>query len=171
MKQIQDKVEVLELLELDLIEKIRDAVTAAGLGSAIHGVFSLDDLEKKTEGSLNGRVAFGVAYQGITPVTEHKELNVAKGNAAAMADFIFAVLVAAPVDTLCSQRITATRLLTILRNGILGKSVNAGEPQGRNSVARAWNFVQEKPEIGESSETMLYYTQVWRLVLPMKGNL
>jgi hypothetical protein len=169
--QLQDRQDQLIVLEKDLIKKIQDAVAAAGLTGCVHGVFSLDDLENKTEDSLQGGIAFGVAYQGIKPVTDRApQLNPPQGNAVQMADYMFVVLIAAPVDEFCSQRLTASTLLTILRQGILGRAVVEDGLTGRNSTQRCWNFVQEKPELSESTETMLYYTQVWRLVLPMKGN-
>lgn len=169
--QLHDNPAFLEVLEQDLIDKLKNAVNNAGLCGHVYGVFSLDDLESKNAEDLNGGIAFGVAYQGMKPITEHRDqLNPGKGPAVQMADAFFMVLVAAPVAEFCNQRLTAHRLLTVLRQGILGKPVTAGGSLGRNEVSRTWVFVQEKPETGESDEKMLYYTQVWRLVLPMKGN-
>jgi hypothetical protein len=168
-----DNPDMLEVLEKDLIKKIKSALTAAGVSGCVHGVFSLDDLEKKTADELCAKIAFGVGYLGASPITEHTaQTNPAKGNAIQVSDVRFMVLVAAPVDDLCSQRLTGMKLLTILRQGILGTSIEEvpGQPAGRNQVQRSWVFVQEKPEVSESTETMLYYTQQWRLSLPMKGN-
>lgn len=172
-KFLPDNPDMLEVLEKDLIKKIKVAVQAANISGSIHGVFSLDDLEKKTSDDLCGGIAFGVGYQGAAPITEHTDqLNPGKSNAVQQTDIRFMVLIAAPVDDLCSQRLTGMKLLTILRQGILGTSIESvpGQPAGRNEVQRTWTFVQEKPEVSESTETMLYYTQQWRLSLPMKGN-
>lgn len=165
--------DMLAVLEQDLITKIQDSVAAAGMNGVVHGVFSLDDLETKTAQSLCGGIAFGVGYMGIKPVTEHaSQLNASKGNAAQSCDVFFTILVAAPVDEMCTQRLTGMQILTVLRQGILGTQIVEvqGEDPGRNAVPRTWIFVSEKPEVGESSVNMLYYTQVWRLVLPMTGN-
>jgi hypothetical protein len=169
--QLQDRQDLLTVLENDLINKVKEAVCNVQIEGTVHGVFSLDDLEAKTADSLCGGIAFGIGYQGCSPITPDKpQLNPPQGNAVQMGNFMFMVLVAAPVDAFCSQRLTATTLLTILRQGILGKPVVADKVLGRNEPQRTWTFVQEKPELSESTETMLYYTQVWRLVLPMKGN-
>lgn len=172
-KFLPDNPDMLEVLEKDLIKKIKTTLTALQIRGTIHGVFSLDDLEKKTAEDLCGGIAFGVGYLGAATITEHAaQLNPGKSNAVQQADLRFVVLIAAPVDDLCSQRLTGMKLLTILRLGILGTSVESipGQPAGRNEVQRSWVFVQEKPEVSESTETMLYYTQQWRLSLPMKGN-
>jgi len=165
--------DMLAVLEQDLIQKISAAVGAAGMQGHVHGVFSLDDLENKTDASLCGGIAFGVGYLGTKPSSEGApQLNVNKGNAVQSCDVMFTVLVAAPIDDLCTQRVTGMQLLTVLRQGILGSPVveEPGTEPGRNQATRTWVFVNEKPEVGESTATMLYYTQVWRLVLPMTGN-
>lgn len=170
---LPDNPDMLEVLERDLIQKIKEAVSKAGMNGNVFGVFSLDDLEHKKAEELCEGIAFGVGYQGIKPVTEHSsQLNPAKGPAVQMCDVMFLVLVAAPTDEMCSKRLTGMKLLSILRQGILGSSVKTvpGQPLGRNEVQRSWSFVQERPEVGESSDTILYYTQQWRIVLPMKGN-
>lgn len=165
--------DLLEVLERDLIHKIKDSVSKAGLGGNVYGVFSLDDLETKSAEDFCGGVAFGVGYQGTKPVTENAgQINTAKTGALQTCEVLFLVLVAAPMDEMCSKRLTGMKLLTILRQGIMGSSVSAvpGEPAGRNEVQRSWAFVGERPEVSESTSTMLYYTQQWRIVLPMKGN-
>lgn len=170
---LQDRRDFLTVLEKDLINKVKEAVAAAGMSGSVHGCFSLDDLENKNANDLCGGIAFGVGYLGITPVTEHaSQLNPGKSNAVQNSDVMFTILVAAPVDELCSQRCTGMTLLTVLRQGILGRDVviDLGEEPSRNAPTRTWFFVKEKPEVSESTENMLYYTQVWRLVLPMKGN-
>jgi hypothetical protein len=172
MEILNKREDFLEVLEADLIQKVKDSVKNKNIEGNVYGVFSLDDLENKNADDLGGGIAFGVGYQGLKPITEHAaQLNPGKSNAVQQCDVFFAILIAAPVNEFCNQRLTAHRLLTILRQGILGKSVVEGVgPASRNSIQRAWVFVQEKPEVGESDEKMLYYTQVWRLVLPMTGN-
>lgn len=165
--------DMLAVLEEDLIVKIQETVAAAGMGGVVYGCFSLDDLENKKEADLCGGIAFGVGYLGIKPTTDHvSQLNVNKGNAVQSCDVMFTVLVAAPVNELCTQRLTALEILSVLRLGIMGTQVveNQGAVPGRNDPNRTWVFVSEKPEVSESTVNMLYYTQVWRLVLPMTGN-
>lgn len=166
MAVLADSDDLLEILENDLKAKITAVLTSSSISASVHGVFSLDDLEKKTESEMCGGIGIGVGYQGCVPTTNHPaQNNPAPGaNVVKTGDFLFVVLLAAPVDQLCTQRITALKLLTLLRSGIIGKQLTLGREQ------RTWAFVQEKPEVDESTETVLYYTQVWRLVLPIKSK-
>lgn len=155
--------DVLDRLEKDLIQKAVDALTAAEVASVVYGVFSLDELERKQAEELEGRMAVGVGYQGCKAMTLKD--NAAQGNTAVGTEFFFLVMFAVPVDEVLSQRRTASQILSILRRGIVGSPiVDSARTQ------RTWTFVQEKPEVEDSTETMLYYTQVWRIVLPTKGN-
>lgn len=162
---LHDNPELLEILEADLRNKIVYLMNKNSLSSVVDGVFSLDDLENKTHDSIAmGMLAFGVAYQGCQPVNEAeaKRSNVDHGSGAQMGFFHFSVIIAARVDAMCSQRTTASRILTILRRGILQSEIPLG-----NRGTRTWGFVQERPEIADSTKEMLYYSQVWRICLPM----
>lgn len=161
---LKDDVDLLERMEKDLINKVADALNEYGVDSVVHGVFSIDDLENKTQKDLNGLLAVGVGYQGASRPGRGAN-NPTQGNAAAMGEYFFMIMFAAPSDAVCSQRYTATKVMTILRKAILGKPVDSDE-----RTQRCWDFVQEKPETDVSEESMLYYTQLWRLAMPIIGN-
>lgn len=154
---------MLERMELDLVVKSQTAYAAAGLSANIHGVFSLDDLEGKEESDLCGLLAVGVGYAGAEPYDPQKaQLNTAPGGSAVrMVDFLFHIILAVPHGRDCMERYSATKLLTVLRRGILGTSCSG------DATNRTWAFVREFPNITESTDTMLYYSQVWRLALPV----
>ena len=155
--------DMIERMELDLTEKVQLAYTAAGLTANIHGVFSLDDLENKEESDLCGLLAVGVGYAGAEPYTPgNVPANTAPGGSTArMVHFTFHVILAVPHGRGCLERYSATKLLTILRRGILGTSCSG------DATNRTWGFVKESPNISESTETMLYYSQVWQIALPV----
>lgn len=162
-KRLVDDPEVLKRLEDDLINKCAKALNDAAYYSVVHGVFSLDDLENKTEKDLDGKLAVGVGYSGCTPTAVN--VNPTQGNVANMLEYTYTIMFAVPVDALCSQRYSASKILTVLRRSILGSQV-----ESRERTQRTWSFVRERPEIAESSGTMLYYTQVWRLLMPVTSN-
>lgn len=153
---------MIERMELDLQKKAQDAYTSAGLAANIHGVFSLDDLETTEESDLCGKLAVGVGYAGAEPYEAQKtQLNTSPGgNAVKVVDFVFHVILAVPHGKGCVERYSATRLLTTLRRGILGTSCSG------DVTSRTWAFVREFPNISESTDTMLYYSQVWRISIP-----
>lgn len=153
---------MLQRMELDLVNKVTAAYNAAGLTANIHGVFSLDDLEQKEESDLCGLLAVGVGYAGAEPAEPRGQLNTAPGGSAAkMVDFMFHLILAVPHGLNCVERYEATKLLTVLRNSILGSSCSG------DATNRTWAFVKEFPNIADSSDTMLYYSQVWRLAVPV----
>jgi hypothetical protein len=160
---------MIERMESDLATKASAAFTGASLTTGVHGVFSIDDLENKLESELCGNIAVGVGYMGAEPTafeTQPKApLNVARGEAVKSLDFIFTVILAVPTGSDCTQRYDATKLLTILRRKIMGSAIDGDQ------VQRCWAFVREGPQISASTETMLYYSQVWRVALPHVGNI
>ncbi len=155
--------DMVERMELDLIAKATSAFTAADVAAGVFGVFSLDDLEHKTEAELCQKIALGVGYTGAEPRDNAKAaLGTAPGGSAVkVIDFMFAVILAVPHGDYCQERYSATKLMTVLRRGILGSSVSG------DSTNRTWSFVKEFPNISNSTDTMLYYTQVWRVDLPV----
>lgn len=153
---------IIERLEDDLMQKAAAALNAASVESVVHGVFSLDDLETKQETDLMGRLGVGVGYMGCKPVVTHPN---PAGQGVAMLEYMYVILFATPVDAVTTQRHTATKMLSILRQGIIGQAAVSKE-----RTQRSWQFVQEKPEVEDSSNTVLYYTQVWRLLMPVTGN-
>lgn len=160
---LKDDPDQLARLEKDLIDKACAALNEAEVNSMVYGVFSIDDLETKAEKDLDGRLAVGVGYQGCAPKGSHN--NPTQGNVGGINEVLFMIMFAAPSDEVCSQRYSATKIMTILRRSIAGSAVPSDE-----RTQRCWNFVREKPEIAESTPTMLYYTQLWRIETPLIGN-
>lgn len=151
---------LLERLEKDLIEKACTALDGAQIAAQVLGVFSLDELESKNEKELGGLLAVGVGYLGCRSTTTQE--NTAQSQGRAMNEYRFMILFAAPVDDQLSQRVYATTLLSTLRRGVLGSHIR----DDATRTQRTWQFVEEQPVINESTRTMLYYTQVWRVALP-----
>lgn len=155
-------------MEDDLIEKITSSFEGAQMDSSIHGVFSLDDLEKKTETDLCQKPAVGVGYAGCELVnaelTAKSPSNVGSLTAARVVDFRFLVILGVPTDGDCQERYSATTLLTILRRGIHGSTVSD------DHTNRTWGFVRERPDPAASTTTMLYYLQEWRVSIPLVGQ-
>jgi hypothetical protein len=167
MARLNADYDMIERMELDLVTKAQAAFTAAGLTVNVHGVFSIDDLENKTESDLCSKIAIGVGYMGAE-LTSYKvdpkvPLNVSAGLAAKTVDFLFSIILGVPTGDACEERYNATKLLTALRRHILGSMVS-GDRASRN-----WNFVKESPNISESTKTMLYYSQVWRVAIVEVG--
>lgn len=154
---------LLDRLEEDLLDKIENIVNASDIASRLYGVFSVDDLEAKEAKELGTQMAIGVGYMGSRNQTNNNAPD--KGNVADLAEYRYMVLIACPVDPLCSERPDATRLLSLLRNNI-----NNTDITDSTRTQRRWKWVEEAPQISESDNTMLYYTQVWRIVLPVLGN-
>lgn len=162
MALLTNDIDMIERMELDLVTKAQVAFTTAGLTANIHGVYSLDDLEDKEVSDLCGLLAVGIGYAGAEPYNVHKvSLNTAPGGEAVkLVDFLFHVILAVPHGRGCMERYSATKLLTILRQGILGTSCSG------DMTSRTWAFVKEFPNIVDSTEAMLYYSQVWRITIP-----
>lgn len=160
--------DMIEQMENDLVAKVTAAYTAANLDIGVYGVFSVDDLENKVESELCNKIAIGVGYMGAEPTALDSNpkapLNVSRGVAAKTLDFMFLVILAVPTGPMCDERFDATKLLTMQRKRIMGSDV-AGDV-----ADRTWAFVKEGPEVSASSDTMLYYSQVWRVALPFIGN-
>ncbi len=152
---------LVKIMEDDLRAKIQVAIDAdPQLRMVVHGVFSIDDLEKKMESELNGNIGVGVQYMGCSRVSRDAgSSNVGKGNAAVAINFNFNVILGVPSTDCCDERHSATRLLTTLRQAIFGKQI------GEDRIQRTWEFVAERPEVGASSNTMLYYAQVWQVAM------
>ena len=154
----------IERMEADLRNKCADAFARYGLSNNVHGVFSLDDLEKKLESDLCQHIGVGVGYLKVEAQTDSDTLNPGGGVATKMLHYFFTVILAVPTGEECSERHDATKVLTALRFDIMG-SVVAGD-----ATNRSWMFVHELPVTEQSSDTMLYYSQVWRLAMPNVGN-
>ena len=165
--QLNRDINLIDVLENDLVTKAKAAYAPyPEIDIDIYGVFSLDHLEQLQESSLSNQLALGVAYLGAERTSDIPGVNVDRGPLGVrMVTYSFIIVVAAPVTDQLANRHSATRLLTILRNKILGTFVVGDNTQ------RAWNIVREKPEISESNRNMLYYSQVWQVAMPTVGNL
>lgn len=161
--------DMLQVLEQDLKNKITNAIRSRNLLAIVDGVFDIDELEQRMENSIaTGRIAFGISYQGMATGqdTEHgARHNVDHGQGVGFGHFVFAIIMAARIDATCVQRLGAHRILTILRKEINQSTVQVGR---RAEAVRTWMLVQEKPETSQSSSDMLYYSQVFRITLPLQ---
>lgn len=166
--RLNKDVHQIERMESDLIAKAKAALTAHSLKSNVHGVFSLDDLETKLGSDLCNHIGIGIGFLRIEPTPaaarSQGQTNVTQGRAVEVLDYRFGVILAVPTSDQCNERKTATAVLTALRFGIMGSTV-AGD-----TTNRTWAFVQEGPDISASTDTMLYYSQVWRFAMPSEGN-
>lgn len=167
MALIHTQDDMIEQLELDLASKAAAAFAAANVESSVFGVFSLDDLEAKQENELQQRIAIGVAYSRCAPpeIDANPKGSAApgQGTAARMIGYEFLVVLAVPTGPDCAERYNGTKLLTVLRRRIHGASIAV------DAASRRWNFQQEKANPEASTATMLYYTQVWQVALPLVG--
>lgn len=167
MPMVHQQDDMIEVLELDLSTKAAAAFAAADIESNVFGVFSLDDLENKLENELQGRIAVGVSYKNCAPpeIDKNPKAGAAPGQgiAAKMLSYEFLVVLAVPTGAECTERYNATKLLTVLRRRIHGAPIAA------DAGSRPWNFLLEKPNPEASTATMLYYSQVWQVALPLVG--
>jgi len=153
--------DMLQYMEDDLIQKGREAYMGNNIESSVFGIFSLDDLEEKEQSEFGRKLALGVGYVGAEPAPKEQERQSRPGQQAI--DYLrykFLILIAIPVDNGEAERYSAITLLTILRRGV------AGKPIAGDRADRKWTFDSEAPRIAESSPTMMYYAQVWRVDLP-----
>jgi hypothetical protein len=164
---------MVEVMEADLVRRVTDLATVAQIDMGIHGVFSLDDLEAMTVGDLCKKIAIGIAYVGAedTKVTGPSLAAGTNANAArADVEFNFLIVLAVPVTRAGSDnRLDGSKMLSTIRQSLLGKTV---QPPTSNTPynpvqSGTWRYVKEQPQPSESTSDMLYYSQVWRVVLPI----
>lgn len=153
--------DMIEVLETQLVDRVTAIAADANIDMGIHGVFSLDDLENMTAEDLCRHMAIGISYLGAEdpnpggPTTET--------NAATKGLFQFIVVLAVPVTKAGSEnRHDGSKMLTVLRQQLHGSRIDIESP-----IKPCWAFVKEAPQPSESNNTMLYYSQVWRMVLPI----
>ena len=155
----------LERLEECLRDLTIEAMRNGNLHSNVIGAFSIDDLEKQDPSAIAmGKVLFGVIYVGCKAKDNKAQGQADNGSGAQFTEFLFQIVVGGKVDSMCRQRQTHGRILTRLRKEITLARVQYGH---RPEMNRPWVFVQEKPEIGDSTEEMLYYSQTWSISLPL----
>lgn len=168
VKHLVNDVTIITRMEDDLVAKAKLAMAAHELDEFVHGVFSLDDLETKMGSELCNKIGVGVGYMRCEPtalVTNPKSPVAAdRGTTARMLDFFFGIILAVPTSPQCDERSTATTVLTAMRLNIMGSRIS------EDVQSRGWAFVSEAPDITASSDTMLYYAQVWRAAIPSTGQ-
>lgn len=157
--------DLIHQLETSLVQQCANALNDNDIRALVKDVFSLDELESMLERELDGLIGVGVGYQGSEVIASDRTNPAYEKGIAVNCNFSFLVILAVPVDSVLSQRVSATTLLTVLRKGILGSQIAASAREQRR-----WMFVQERPETAQSTPTMLYYTQVWRVNLPVVGS-
>lgn len=154
--------DMIERMETDLKAKAAESFVDAGQAANVCGVYSLEDLAELNENDLCRKVAVGVGYAGADPFDSKAPGPSAPGGGTVrQVEFTFHVILAVPND--CGQRYLGTKLLSVLRRRILGKTCDG------DITNRAWSFVKEFPDITNSDNKMLYYSQVWRIALPIIG--
>lgn len=155
-------------MENDLRAKVQSAIDCnPELRMVVYGVFSIEDLEQKLESELGGAVGVGVGYIGRERVKSEVgpgTFNAARSNATRMVVYSFAIMLAVPSTEFSDQRHDATKLLTVVSRAILGS------PIGGLGGQRTWDFIHEKAEPSASTATMLYYSQLWQVAIPVIGN-
>lgn len=160
--------EQIEVMELDLAEKAKAALEAAGFTQneiAVYGVFSLDDLETKSASEMCMGVTVGVGYLEATTLSATPaNTNPSQSAGQQTLALRFMILVMVPPAQDCAGRYNGTKLLALLRQYILGSAVSGDER------SKTWAFVRERPETEQSSQQMLIFSQVWQLVLPQIGR-
>lgn len=157
-------------MEHSLMALAVDSYRTAGVDALVYGVFSLDELERKAANELGRKVAVGVQYAQSKPLeidfNPKSSATASGGGAVRILAHEFLVVLAVPTDPASNtdpDRYNVSKLLTLLRRRIHGELVDG------DLAARRWNFQWEKPNVGESSETVLYYTQLWQVALPLVG--
>lgn len=167
-KRLSDDIDMIERMENDLQQKVMEALgnnpDIANL--SVYGVFSLDHLESMRASELCNDIGVGVGYlsSSVGQVDITGPGNVDQGQGKGMAFFKFVIVLAVPTEESCGTRHNATKLLTLMRKGILGK------PVSDDITNRCWRFISEQPEISASTKQMLYYSQMWQVSLPNLGN-
>lgn len=169
MPRINDDDTMIARMEADLVAKVTTALSSQSRLNkvSVHGVFSLDDLERKQAEDLCNEIGVGVGYLSAISTSEKSRgtnLNVDQGNAAAMVEFRFVIVLAVPTDETCGTRYNATQLLSCMRRSILGSKIE------NDLTNRTWRFISENPDISASTKQMLYYAQVWQVALPNSGG-
>lgn len=154
--------DMLERMETSLSSHAGAAITQSGVQASVFGVFSLDELEEKTIDDLCGKVALGVAYAGAEPPDSKPSMTSGPGgDTVKIVDYVFHVILAVPIGKNCLERYSATKLLTILRRGINGKFCDG------DAANRTWQFVKEFPNVEASTADAIFYSQVWKIRIPL----
>lgn len=152
-----------------MIDKATKALNEADVAHLAVGVFNLDGLEEALQGELSQRVAIGVAYAKAAPVeidfNRQQGISPSRAGGGRTYGFEFLVMLATPVSSGSCGRHSGTKLLTVLRNAI------QGTPVSTDDIQRTWALTTEGPRPDASSDTLLYYAQVWQINLPILSQL
>lgn len=135
-------------------------------------IFSVDNLQQQA-GNIGWPLA-GVMYEGCSPA-EDKQGGTPQSSprgrgdfGVAMLDVQYSIVIGVQYgfsgtmgDADSDTKLYAFSLLDDVRAAVLGfKGVNT----------RPWRFIGEKPELEASTDTEVYYSQVWRTTVPQSGN-
>lgn len=172
MATFTDDNEFLEIINAHLVECIVQATRKGNITSSVQGVFSLDELESKSENDImQGKVAFGVAYIGCEPRTRDESDGRSlpmHTNGVDHVEFRFVVIIGCRADTTCSQRPLFQKILSMVRKEIFLSRLQVGR---RAELVRPFTLVRERPEVQDSTQSVLYYSQVWSINLPLTSKL
>lgn len=144
-------------LEDELVELVRGS---AALTETSFSVFSLDNL--LVRGNQQTFPIAGIMYDGAVPKGNEASPTSDKSSAAALVDIQFTVIIAAQYDYSGLEDVKGSvfDLLDAVRSRVLGH-------MGVNK--RPWRFVVEKPEYEPSTDGLIFYSQVWRTLVPSVG--
>lgn len=164
MSRLNQDNEMIERMERSLVSHAGASIIQAEAQASVFGLFSIDELEERTVADLCNKLAIGVAYAGAEPSNAKDTTSSAPGGREVkMVEYVFHVILAVPYGEKCLERYSATKLLTILRRGINGKTCDG------DTTNRAWAFVKEFPNVNQSTDSVLFYSQVWALRMPLVG--
>lgn len=154
----------IELMECDLANKMRLSYTEVpDLDINVIEVFSLDDLEQKRAADLCNGVTVGVGFLEALPVVpvQTNPGAVDRGPRPTAVTYKFLAVFAVPTIEACGKRHDATKLMSVAMDYI------AGTPVADDQLQRCWLFGGQKSETGASTKEVVYYSQVWQIVLPV----
>jgi hypothetical protein len=157
--------DMLERMETDLHTQAAAILQAQGIQVRSTGIYSLDEMETLTEASVGRDVCIGAGYEMAAPLELEANAKTSaspgQAGAARMVGYYFSVIVAVPTEECCGTRFNGMQILTALRFGL------HGSPVAGDAAARRWNFQREKAETTASTATLLYYSQLWMVALPL----
>jgi hypothetical protein len=147
----------IKLLEAELVGLVKQSVEFT---DTAFSVFSLDDL--LVRGNQQNFPIAGVMYDGAVPKGNEASPANDKGSAASLVDVQFTVIIATQYgySGLEDVKSSAFDLLDAIRSRVVGY-------MGVNK--RPWRFVVEKPEYEPSTDGLVFYSQVWRTLVPSVG--
>lgn len=128
-------------------------------------IFSLDDLERLTEGAHHKLPIAGVGYNGCTPVEGNSGADPKAPKTPGMVfvnmQFIVVMAVSYNAPGENDNKQAATDLLGAVRGKVVGYM---------KANTRAWRFIGERPEPEGSGDGLIFYSQVWETIVAVRGT-